>query len=54
MQNLNAVQAGLEMAVVSSILLTFSHVVSNGIQSHPIVQIIEQPSFKFHQGQNKT
>jgi len=52
--NLDATKARLDMASVSSISLAFSYDMSNAIQSCPIVQIIEQQPFEFHQGQNKT
>jgi hypothetical protein len=54
MQNIDVTKVGLEMVLVSSISPTLLHVISNAIQSYPIVQIFEQSSFKFHQGRNKT
>jgi hypothetical protein len=53
-KNLDWGKAGLEMTLISSIFLAFLHAFSNVIQSRQILQIIEQLSFKFHQGQKKT
>jgi len=50
MQNLDLAKVGMEIASVSSVFPTFSHAFFNAIQSHQIVQVIKQPSFKFHQG----
>jgi len=38
----------VETTSISFISPTFSHVISNAIQSHPNVQIIERLSFEFH------
>jgi hypothetical protein len=40
-QNFDVVKVGLKMTSVSSISPTFSHVVSNVIQSHPSIQVFE-------------
>ncbi len=53
-KNLDWAKAGLEMTLIYSIFLAFLHAFSNVIQSRQILQIIEQLSFKFHQGQKKT
>jgi hypothetical protein len=53
-QILDREKAKLKMASISFIFPTFLHAFSNAIQSHQIVQVTEQSSFKFHQGQNKT
>jgi hypothetical protein len=49
-KNLDWAKAGLEMTLIYSIFLAFLHAFSNVIQSCQILQIIEQLSFKFHQG----
>jgi hypothetical protein len=53
-KNLNWAKAGLEMTLIFSIFLAFLHAFSNVIQYRRILQIIEQLSFKFHQGKKKT
>jgi hypothetical protein len=41
MQNLNTAKVGLEMTLVCFVFPTFSHVFSNAIQSHLVVQVTE-------------
>jgi hypothetical protein len=48
MQNLNTTKVRLETTSISFVSHAFLHVVSNAIDSNPIVQVIEWPSFKFH------
>jgi hypothetical protein len=40
-QNFDVGKVGLKMTLVSSISPTFSHAVSNAIQSHPSIQVFE-------------
>jgi hypothetical protein len=47
-ESFNWAKVGLKMTSISSVFPTFSHVFSNVIQSHQVVQVTEQLSLKFH------